>query len=104
MGKWRSFRRTLKKVAVVGVALSMPAAVTAAPANAQGFPGIGDSEKFVQRSNHTLWDYSREVKRFIVKFNALAGQTDQTNTELLNAIASRYGSTASKVRDGQDGA
>lgn len=103
MEMWRSFQRTLKKVAVACVALSMPAAVTVTPANAHGFGEIGDPGRFVQRSKHTLWDYSREVKRFIVKFNALQGQTEETNTALLNEIAGEYGSTASKVRDGQDG-
>ena len=51
-----------------------------------------------------MWDYNQEVKRFIVKFNALAGQTEESNFQLLNQIAQGYGSTAEKVRDGQDGA
>ena len=103
MDSWRSLGRTLKKAAVACVALSLPVAATATPARAQGFDEIGGEERFVQRSNHTLWDYSREIKRFIVKFNDLTGQSEETNSSLLNEIAGTYGSSASKVREGQDG-
>lgn len=76
--------------------------VIAAPAQAQtGFP---EAPVKTSKPAHEMWDYNKEVKRFIVKFNALAGQTEESNLELLNQIAQGYGSTAEKVRDGQDGA
>lgn len=104
MGNSSSLRRTLKKVAVVCIAAAIPVAGTAAPAHAKGGLAYGDSDTFVQCPSSTRWNQPREVKQFIVKFNALVGQTDRSNAELLNEITSRYGSTASKVREGQDGA
>lgn len=92
----KRFATTLRRLMVTSAIVSLPAAALPAPAHAIEDPP--------QESVHTVWDYNKEINRFIVKFNNLTGQNSETNQMLLNEIASKYGSEAKKVRDGQDGA
>lgn len=96
-----TFTGAMKKAAVACIALTLPGAAMAAPeSNAQqNFEPAPGAETQPERQD---WDYNKEIRRFIIKFNRLQGQTDETNLKLLNEIVQQHGEhTVTKVRDGQ---